>query len=391
MDINDVQEIKEDVVSSIFTVKQHQRQFLHLVAALWRYSADNILLIYSQYPKATCVAGKRAFEALDLKVRESEKPIYILNTNVKCSDPGTYVTDEYGEQVMLNEGVPEYDPEPTYASEYRLVPAFDISQLTEDVSEKKKNNPDVYKLCKDVGLPIMEVDRFPDSWNYYSGYYDEGENAIMVKSSVKGDARTSAIIRAYVQFTLAGNNLQDKTPGTIDIFTIKSRENVAELISYCIEVYCGIRPSVSNVSIIFDNAKKDLETDDDMYDFISNICLFSQRIIQDLEGYPLTVEETNIVNSLMISDSPKLLRALYAKMDNQEEVSDGVKRVIARVFEQLIGPVTEKELSVIYDDRIHKNIFTYPPYLINVNPPIFASANAENRTNLLSHEQGVTR
>ena len=382
---------KEHIVETIFGARNEARQFLHLVSSLWRYSADNILLIYAQNKSASCVAGKRAFEALGFKVRDGEKPIHILNTTVKCTDPGSYAIDDAGEQIMIKDGVPQYYPEPVYESDYQLVPAYDISQLEGQLERASTEKPDILKLCHDAGVPVLGVDKFPESWSYYNAYYDEGEKKILFLKSVKGDAKTSAIVRAYVQFTLSGDNLMDLTPGTGDVFEIPSKENAAELIGYCIEVHLGIRPSVSNVGVIFQNAAKELDTHEKRYAFLSAVCLFVQRIIQDIEGYPLTVEETNIINCLMNTDNPKLLQAIYMRMDNQEGISDDVKRVIGRVFEQLIGPVSEEELSAIYDDRLHKNIFTYPPYYINVDPPIFASVPSGDRSQFLPHEEGISR
>nr|WP_297704130.1 hypothetical protein [uncultured Butyrivibrio sp.] len=383
MDLQELLNNRNTVIEEIFNKKNETRAFLHAVSSLWRHSPDNILIIYSQNKGASCVAGRKAFENLGFKVRAGERPVYILNTVVRCTDPGRYVYDDAGESIMLKEGVPQYYPEPVYESEYSAVPAFDISQLEGQVEVTQEGRPDVDKLCENAGVPIMECDRFPAEWNYYNSYYDEGDKKIMLLKSAKNDARVSAVIRAYIQFTMSGDNMQDITPGTKDVHEIKSRENAAELICYCIEAHYGIKPTAKNVSLIMQNAREDLPEFVDRYEFLSDVCLYVQRILQDLEGYPLTVEETNILNCLMTTDDPNLLLATYMRMDNQEKVEDRIKAVIARVFEQLIGPVSESELTAIYEDRIHKQIFTYPPYMINVDPPVL-SKTGTTRTSIFS-------
>lgn len=376
MELQTLQNKRNAVIEEVFNNKNEARTFLHAVSSLWRYSPDNILGIYAQNKDAKCVAGRKAFENLGFMVREGEEPLYILNTVVKCIDPGRYVYDDAGESIMFKESVPQYYPEPVYESEYLTVPAFDISQLEGQVKITQEGKPDVDKLCKNAGLPIMECDRFPAEWNYYNSYYDEGDKKIMLLKSTKNEVRISAVIRAYIQFTMSGDNMQDITPGTKDVHEIRSRENAAELICYCIEVHYGIKPTAKNVSMIMQNVRDDLPEVTSRYEFLSDVCLYVQRILQDLEGYPLTVEETNILNCLMTSDDPNLLLATYMRMDNQEKVDERIKAVIARVFEQLIGPVSESELTAIYEDRIHKQIFTYPPYLINVEPPVLAKTDA---------------
>jgi len=67
------------------------QQLLSLAARLYRYSANNCLLIRAQRPEATWHAGYRRWQRLSRQVRKGEKGIAILAPVVTRHRP---VTDD---------------------------------------------------------------------------------------------------------------------------------------------------------------------------------------------------------------------------------------------------------------------------------------------------------
>jgi antirestriction protein ArdC len=68
-----------DQVASLADSGQWQR-FLDLTSAFHSYSLNNTMLIWSQHPTASRVAGYRQWEKLGRHVRRGEKAIKILAT-----------------------------------------------------------------------------------------------------------------------------------------------------------------------------------------------------------------------------------------------------------------------------------------------------------------------
>src|SRR5919206_5114189 len=80
------------------------------------YSPNNVLLILSQRPDATRVAGYTTWQSLGRQVKKGEKAIYIFAPRPYC----VTTEDEQGEE-QTREGLT-----------FRSVPIFDISQTEGD-------------------------------------------------------------------------------------------------------------------------------------------------------------------------------------------------------------------------------------------------------------------
>lgn len=65
-------------------------QHLKFTTTMKNYSVENLLLIYSQYPAATQVAGLRAWNQLERQVKKGEKALKLYAPIKKR----TYIVDE---------------------------------------------------------------------------------------------------------------------------------------------------------------------------------------------------------------------------------------------------------------------------------------------------------
>lgn len=341
----ELDELADKAACKVFAEHSDARKFFHMVSMLWRHTPDNILGIYMQDSDATCVAGKKAFNALGYALKAKEKPLYIYNTVVRRRDEGS-----------------------SYISEYLPVQAYDIRQFDAKGKEPELNGQsdsfDCGKLCNSGGVPILEVDRLPSEMSYYGAYYDTDEQKIVLRRDLQGDGRASAIIYGYVHAAfhkyrdedhVLGINLSDKGV---------SLENVALLSVYCVESHYGIKPSVSNLGIILSNVEERLPDDREKKMFLSYVCLTVQRIIRAIESDVLTVEEISIINSLMVTDEVDVLKEMLERLKELTGIDARVRLSICHVFGKLFDRLSEDELSDLYDARIHKSLYTFPAYRI---------------------------
>lgn len=332
-------------VLDIFNKQKEARRFFHKAVMHWRHTPENILAIYKQVDDATCIAGGKAFEALGYIHKAKEKPIYIYNTIVHGN----------GEENV-------------YTSEFIPVQAYDIRQFEGGRKENEKRELfrkiDLDKVCSKEGVPVIEVENMPETDSGCGAYFDAETHKIVLSTGLRDDSRTAALIFAYVQ-AIAEKHLNEDIameilPENQSIVT----DRAVVLTAYCIEVYCGIKPTVSNLGGILTSVAADYPTIKEQRMFLCYVCLMVQRIIKSIERNILTVEEINIINSLMTSDDADTLRAIYKRIDGQTEIDKRVQLSMHNVFGHLLEECSEDELSAIYDARIHKSLYTYPAYRI---------------------------
>ena len=96
-------------VQAIQTSEDFQR-YLRTAATFHQYSPNNVLLILSQRPEATRVAGYRAWQALGQQVKKGEKAIYIF-----APRPYRMTTEDEAGEEQTREGLT-----------FRLVPVWDL-------------------------------------------------------------------------------------------------------------------------------------------------------------------------------------------------------------------------------------------------------------------------
>ncbi len=357
----ELDELKAQAVIRIFTSRSEVESFFDYASLHWRYTPENILALYMQDQKATCVAGRKAFEHLGYQLKDAEKPIHIYSTVITCKDM-TMPNDENEIEKGLFGTDRRFKQEQQFCIDYTPVPVYDIRQF-DGVKEGHIVRPDMDRLCAESEIPIMEVDRFPMGYDYSESVYDEDEGKIWLLRSVRGDARISAILESYIQYLFVGASRICAAFSVEDIAylkVIKSPQNAMLLIKYCIEKHYGIKSTVSNVGIILENVSREYTKSEDREYFLYQVCYFVQRIIQKIDGDTLTVEETNVLNCLMVSDEVKAIEAIQLRFDEQAGPDEAVKDSVDRILNRLTRWVSDKMRAEIFDLRCQKELFSYP-------------------------------
>src|ERR671933_2797667 len=96
-------------VEAIQTSEDFKR-YLRTAAIFPHYSPNNVLLILSQRPDATRVAGYKTWQSLGRQVKKGEKAIYIF-----APRPYRVITEDEAGEEEIREGLT-----------FRSVPVFDI-------------------------------------------------------------------------------------------------------------------------------------------------------------------------------------------------------------------------------------------------------------------------
>ena len=364
MTIQELDELRDSAVERIFRDRGAAEKFFLLVSRLWRHSPDNMLVIYMQDDEAKAVAGKRAFEAQGMRLKDSEKPLFIYNTVIRQSDDGLVVDARTAQAYDIRQfeelGAGKAADD---SNGLRMERSAYLESETETYEDGRSIDVEarVKELCGDEGISIMEVDRMPQEAGYYSGYFDEEEQAIIVCRDVKRELKTSAILYGFVQFVFSREELSEDMAEIADKAGRDVREDAELLALYCVERYLGRRGFVSDPGLIVENVVRKLLSFEDRRKLISCVCRGVQDVLRQIEGCPFSVEDTNVVNSLLISGDRQMLLKLYGEI-MQSGIRREEKALIARVFEDILGRMTDKELEALYDARINRRIYTYPAF-----------------------------
>src|ERR671932_425442 len=165
-------------VAAIQTSEDFKR-YLRTAATFHQYSPNNVLLILSQRPDATRVAGYRAWQALGRQVKKGEKAIYIF-----APRPYRVTTEDEAGEEQTREGLT-----------FRSMPVFDISQTEGDPiptmeapvltgDDGQQTYVALVAFATRQGLTVTTHDPNTDgddTQSTYNGFYSPARNLIFVK------------------------------------------------------------------------------------------------------------------------------------------------------------------------------------------------------------------
>ena len=167
-------------VEVIQTSEDFQR-YLRTAATFHQYSPNNVLLILSQRPDATRVAGYRAWQSLGRQVKKGEKAISIF-----APRPYRVTTEDAQGEEQTREGLT-----------FRSIPVFDISQTEGDPiptmeapvltgDEGAQTYVALVAFATRQGLTVTSHDPKTDgddTQSTYNGYYSPARKLIFVKQA----------------------------------------------------------------------------------------------------------------------------------------------------------------------------------------------------------------
>jgi len=199
------------------TSSEEWKRVLDFQARFHNYSFNNTLLILSQCPHASYVAGYRDWQKRGRQVKKGEKGIYILAPlNVKDKE-----TDEY--KIVG----------------FRSVAVFDISQTSgDDIPEvARKLTTDNFAGIVDAVLRVIESEgvsvTFESIPGRSNGYYDSIAKKIVIEQGLAKDQQVKTLIHELAHHLLHGAHEDKQIPR-------EQKEIEAESVAYIVCSYMGL-------------------------------------------------------------------------------------------------------------------------------------------------------
>lgn len=231
------------------------------------YSFNNLILIYSQFPKATRIAGRKKWFDLGRVVSKGEKSIAIV-----APIPRKYTKIE----TEIQDGE-EVKKTVTYNyNTYRFVYVYDISQTTgkELPLESHNINSDdmdyFYEKLKEFSkVPIIEKEIMGGA----KGYYNTVKNEIAIENSLSKNDKAAVL-------------LHELTHSLYDDFDYAKDRDLSEVfvesVAYIVADHFGLNTSCCSFNYIAKWAKGEPKT---VIDLGNKIIKCSKEFIEKLEEF----------------------------------------------------------------------------------------------------------
>ena len=225
-------------------------EYLKFCSKFYNYSPNNQILIYTQMPNASKIAGFKTWDKLGFKVNKGAKALRVLA-------PQKYKYIEVdGERIFYSQMNKEQKQAKELHKEgttYKPVPVFDMSQCTNESGEKEKSffyplgdtEKEQYLNLKSkiekIGIEVIETEETQGAEGISLG------GKILIKESLNYNNRLLTLIHELTHEMLDKGENSDREHTTKEI-----RELRAESSSYIVGQYIGIdNPFTSDYLIMY--------------------------------------------------------------------------------------------------------------------------------------------
>ena len=267
-------EIFDKVVKNVQTIVANgeYEKYLKFQNQFTKYSFNNIVLIYSQFPDATNVAGKAKWKEVGRELIEGAKRIQITagmpaqgKTKVKKVIDGKEVEEEQTYNYIAYKQVYVYDISQTVGEPIPL----QIKMLD---SENMGSFFD--KLKQFSKFPIYEENLYGG----LKGFYSPKNKTITIDKKLSIDAKVAVL-------------LHELTHGIYDDFDYKTDKNLSETfvesVAYIVADYFGLDNSMCSFNYIVQYANGNPNI---LIDLGTKIKKFASEFIKDIEEFEVQEE-----------------------------------------------------------------------------------------------------
>lgn len=234
-----------------------------------QYSFNNLILIFSQFPDATRVAGKKKWQDLGREITEDARKIWIV----------VPIPRKYEKKVKeIKDGEEIEKIETIKYNAYRYVYVYDVSQTQGSplplVSKNINNNSmkDFYEKLQNFSkVPVIEK----ELTGSLKGYYSEKNNEIAIKNTLSIDDKTAVLLHEIA------HSLYDD----FDYSTNRDLSEVfVESIAYIVADYFGFDTSSCSFNYIIKWANGDTKT---VIDLGNKIQKCANEFIDSIEKFEM--------------------------------------------------------------------------------------------------------
>ncbi len=250
----------EDIIST-----GKYQEFLRFMKKFHNYSFNNRLLIFSQNPDATKVAGYCTWKELGRGVKANPKKIFILKPMpYKVIKKDDLENQEVEELELIKFGwTIVYDVNDTYIKDdSKEVPLFDDIKLNENSSQE------LYNTLLEISPVKVDIQ---STGNSAEGYYSKSEKRIVLSPKQSEDDMTATLLHE-ISHALYDEFDYSKDRDLSEIFV--------ESVTYIVADYFGLDTSKCSFSYITKWSKGDIKK---IYSLGKMIQKTSDKLINKIE------------------------------------------------------------------------------------------------------------
>ena len=274
---NKTKEIFDNIVNRLQSIidSGDYEKFLKFQKSFKGYSFNNLVLIFSQFPNATRVAGKSKWLKLRREVKNNSQKIWII-----APIPRKY--DKKSKKIVDGEEIE--DTETIQYNAYRWVYVFDVSQTEgKDLPLQThyinaEDMADFYEKLKNFShLPVLEQELIGGT----QGYYDPKNQKIVIKNTLSANDKAAVL-------------LHELAHALYDDFDYKTDRNLSEVfvesIAYIVANHFGLDTSLCSFNYIIQWAKGEPKV---VIDLGNKIQKCANEFIDKIEDFD--VQESELV------------------------------------------------------------------------------------------------
>lgn len=242
--VNKTKEIFEKIVTNVQTIVNNgeYEKFLKFAKNFRNYSFNNLILIFSQFPDATMVAGKSKWLQMKRELTNGAKKIFIIAP----------IPRKYNKKVTKIKDGEEVEEVETYEyNSYRYVYVYDVSQTVGEnlpLQIQSNNGQDMaffYEKLKNFSkVPVFEE----NLQGGLQGYYSEKNQKIVIKKDASLNDKAATLLHELAHCLY-------------DDFDYKTNKDLSEVfvesIAYIVVDHFGLDTSMCSFNYITQYANGD--------------------------------------------------------------------------------------------------------------------------------------
>ena len=266
---NKTQEVFDKIVNNLKAIVEsgEYEKFLKFQKNFRGYSFNNLILIYSQFPDATQVAGKSKWLKMKRELIPNARKIFIIAP----------IPRSYMKKVKVMEEGEETEKELLVKyNAYRYVYVYDISQTTGadmPLDTKPLNNNTMGEFYEKLKLfskvPVVEEELTGAT----QGYYSKNQNKIVIKSNLSEDDKVATL-------------LHELTHSLYDDFDYKKDRDLSEVfvesVAFITADHFGLDTSRCSFNYILGWANGETNT---VIELGSKIQKYANKLIEEIENF----------------------------------------------------------------------------------------------------------
>ena len=299
--------------------------YLKMLSSNLHLSFQNLLLVFEQDSKAQWVCGRKAWEQIGRVVNEDTKPITLLFPKICLS----------GEQEKI------------YRGEYLKVVCYGLESTEGRPYIRNKQLDFADRITFLTGATWEIVPEVALKSSLYQGFYDRDRNIFCLSQNCSKEQQELTILELYIDYVLQENGITDKL--------------LKMAVVYVMNEYFGFKNNI--ISALFGKLGK--YTIEEKFIFLKKTGQISKQILDDLEGYTLTFNETAFLNDLLASDdSEKIVSLLEVAAEN---LADEELREELFILREKLIKTKQRCLTELYRKKKERSLFTFPPIYLEVD------------------------